>query len=156
MKNIRTYLSFLENEHIKKLTEVKPGRFLFHLSNPLFRDEIAKHGLSPQEKSDNWLEDTPITGKVLFATDSERKEDMFNSGYDDDVYQIDTMKIPLVKWYIDPNFEDDWPNTRHIFTRQHIPLQAINLIYRGTGNLIEGEDFQKSDDYIRFWGDCPR
>ena len=83
-----------------------------------------------------WLGDTPIEGPAIFATDSEREEDRYNSTYDDDFWRIDTYECPSVKWKKDPNFEWD-PKYKHVYTQQPIPRSALELIYRGTGKDME-------------------
>ena len=125
MRYIKLYESFL-NSH---LVEVEPNKYLYHTSNPIFRDNIAKEGLIPKGKSEAWLSDTKIDGEVIFAVNSDDKEDWFDSTYDDDIYRIDTSKLEN-KWYVDPNFdlEDD-----RIITFERIPIGSIELIYKGTG-----------------------
>ena len=113
------------NNHLK---EINVNRFIYHKSNPHFRNEISNMGLIPKGKSETWLSDTNINGEVIFATNSDNKNNWFDSTYDDDVYQIDTSKINN-KWFLDPNFNDD----RYIITFKNIPLNAIKLIYKGTG-----------------------
>jgi hypothetical protein len=129
MRYIKLYESFL-NSH---LVEVEPNKYLYHTSNPIFRDNIVKEGLIPKGKSEAWLSDTKIDGEVIFAVNSDDKEDWFDSTYDDDIYKIDTTNLKN-KWYVDPNFdlEDD-----RIITFERIPLDSIELIYKGTGNNIE-------------------
>lgn len=131
MTKLKKYSIFI-NERIENNTHLKPvetNRYIYHQSNPIFRDDISKYGLIPKGKSEAWLSDTEIDGEVVFATNSDNKEDWFYSTYDDDRYQIDTTKIKN-KWYLDPNFDfDDY----HIITFEPIPLNAIKLIYKGTG-----------------------
>ena len=113
------------------LIPVKTNRFVYHTSNPIFRDQIEEMGLIPKGKSESWLSNTPIEGEVIFATNSDDKKDWFNSTYDDDIYQIDTSKIDNM-WYNDPNFR--WEdNKTYIITFDKIPRSAIKLIYKGTG-----------------------
>lgn len=70
MNNIKTYRQFNEN-----LIEVKPNRYVYHTSNPIFRDKISKEGLMPKGKSESWLSDTKIDGEVIFAINSDDKKD---------------------------------------------------------------------------------
>ena len=135
----------LENSN---LTPIIVNKFVYHKSNPLFRGEIEKNGLIPKGKSETWLSDTPIEGKVIFATNSDNKNDWFDSTYDDDIYQIDTTTLKN-KWFADPNFikKDEWVSYngkkvklptnnveyKHIITFEPIPLSTIKLIYKGTG-----------------------
>ena len=128
MKHIRR---FNENNH----TPVETNRYVYHTSNPIFRDKIASEGLIPKAKSEAWLSNTKIDGKVIFAVNtiftsvqSNSDDYKWDSTYDDDIYQIDTSKINN-QWYNDPNFNDG----KHIITFDSIPLQAIKLIYKGTG-----------------------
>jgi len=126
MRYIELYESFLNNSH---LVEVEPNKYLYHTSNPIFRDNIAKEGLIPKGKSEAWLSDTKIDGEVIFAVNSDDKEDWFDSTYDDDIYRIDTSKLNN-KWYVDPNFDLD---DKRIITFERIPVDSIELIYKGTG-----------------------
>jgi hypothetical protein len=89
-----------QNPH---LLEVVPKKYIYHTSNPIFRDKISKEGLTPRGKSESWLSDTKIDGKVIFAINSNKKEDIWDSGYDDDLYRINTTNLKN-KWYHDPNF----------------------------------------------------
>lgn len=118
-------------------TEVKPNRYVYHTSNPMFRDKISKQGLIPKEKSETWLSDTKIDGKVIFAVNSDDKEKWWDSGYDDDIYKIDTSKLKN-KWYFDPNYESGVykkDNITAIITFEKIPLNSIELIHKGTYGL---------------------
>lgn len=116
-------------DDLTKFIPVKPNRFLYHTSNPIFRDEINKTGLIPKGRSEAWLTTTPIKGEVIFATNSDNEDDWFDSTYDDDIYKIDTSKINN-KWYRDPNFRGD----TYVLTFNPISRNAIELIYRGTGD----------------------
>ncbi len=124
MRYIKLYESYNN-----QLVEVKPNRYLYHTSNPIFRDKIAKEGLIPKGKSDAWLSYTKIDGEVIFAVNSDNKEDWFDSTYDDDIYRIDTTNLKNT-WYNDPNFDLE---DKRIITFERIPLSSIELIYKGTG-----------------------
>jgi hypothetical protein len=132
MKNLHTFEEFLnESNHNSKLKPVKPNKYVYHNSNPFFRDKISKEGLIPKGKSETWLSDTKIDGEVIFATNSDDENEWFDSTYDDDMYRVDTTRLKN-KWYLDPNFgEDDNP---YIITFEKIPLSAIKLIRKGTGD----------------------
>lgn len=119
----------LYNQHLK---QVNVNNIVYHQSNPCFRNNIAKQGLIPKGKSEAWLSDTKINGKVIFASNSQNENDWFKSGYDDDIYEIDTTKTPN-QWYLDPNFNDN----KYIITFEPIKLNAIKLIYRGTGENLD-------------------
>jgi hypothetical protein len=95
-------------------------------------------GLIPK-RGPQWLVDTPIEGEAIFATDSENKEDHFDSTYDDDFWRIDTSKCSEVKRRKDPNFALD-KSSKHVYTRQPIPKSAIDLVYQGSGKDLESLD----------------
>jgi hypothetical protein len=130
MRFIKTTLSGFLNEDNSHLVEVKPNRYVYHSSSPFVRDIISKEGLVPQGKSAAWLEDTKIDGKVIFAVNSDDKDDWWDSTYDDDLYKIDTAKIKNNKWFNDPNFDLE---DKRVSTFEHIPIKALELIYRGSG-----------------------
>ena len=128
MEYIKTYENFL-NESNNHLIEVKPNNYVYHTSNPMFRDKIEKVGLIPQGKSDAWLSNTKIDGEVIFAVNSDDKKDWWDSTYDDDMYQIDTTLIKN-KWYSDPNFDVE---DKRMITFDPIQRNSIKLMYKGTG-----------------------
>jgi len=118
------------NENYSTLEEVIPNKYVYHTSNPIFRDKISKRGLVPKERSESWLSDTNIDGKVIFAVNSDNSKDWWDSTYDDDIYRIDTTDLKN-KWYNDPNFD---LKDKRIITFESIPVNSIKLIYKGTGN----------------------
>jgi hypothetical protein len=123
MRYIKLYESYNN-----QLVEVKSNRYLYHTSNPIFRDKIYKEGLIPKGKSEAWLSDTKIDGEVIFAVNSDNKEDWFDTTYDDDIYRIDTTNLKNT-WYVDPNFDLE---DKRVITFERIPLSSIELIYKGT------------------------
>lgn len=125
-----TYKDFLNENYNTNLVEIVPNRWVYHTSNPIFRDKISQEGLVPKDKSEAWLSDTKIDGKVIFAVNSNKDNYVWDSTYDDDIYKIDTTKLNN-KWYNDPNFDSDGI---HIITFDKIPLNAIKMIYKGTGS----------------------
>lgn len=127
------YIRLFNEQNNDHLHEVIPNNMVYHKSNPIFRDKISKEGLITKGKSETWLEETEIEGKVIFAANSNDKLKWFDSTYDDDIYQIDTTLINN-KWYKDPNFT--WGDYDHIITFDNIPLKAIKLIYKGAGKGI--------------------
>tara|TARA_S200002703_G_scaffold119198_2_gene104949 strand:+ start:480 stop:884 length:405 start_codon:yes stop_codon:yes gene_type:complete len=133
MKCVPSFDEFV-NESNSNLVEVKPNRYLYHTSNPMFRDKISKEGLVPQGKSDSWLSDTNIDGNVIFAVNSDDKEDWWDSSYDDDIYRIDTRNLKN-KWYRDPNYVSGIYKSNYpaIITFDKIPTRALKLIRKGTG-----------------------
>jgi len=126
MRYIELYESFLSES---KLVEIEPNNYVYHTSNPIFRDKISKEGLITKGKSETWLSDTKIDGKVIFAVNSDNPKDWFDSTYDDDIYRIDTSKLKS-KWYVDPNFD---LHAKRIITFDNIPLDSLKLIRKGTG-----------------------
>ena len=124
---IREFLNENQNSH---LVEVIPNNYVYHTSNPIFRDKISKEGLIPKGKSETWLSDTNIDNKVIFAVNSDDKKDWWDSTYDDDIYKVDTTKLKN-KWYVDPNFDLE---DKRIITFEKIPFNSIKLIYKGTGS----------------------
>lgn len=128
MRHVTEYKRFLI-ESTSTLEEIKPNRYVYHTSNPVFRDKIAREGLTPQGRSESWLTATSITGKVIFAVNSNKREYVWDSTYDDDLYKIDTELLDN-KWYQDPNFADGI----HMITYEPIPKEALELLHKGTGN----------------------
>jgi hypothetical protein len=112
------------------LVEVIPNKYVYHTSNPVFRDRIKKEGLIPKGKSETWLSNTNIDGKIIFAVNSNNKKDWWDSTYDDDIYKIDTTELKN-KWYVDPNF---YLEDKRIITFENIPPNSIKLIYTGIGS----------------------
>jgi len=127
MRHIVIYKDFLL-ESRDSLKEITPNRYVYHTSNPIYREGIAREGLKPKGRSESWLTTTPIRGSVIFAVNSNDEEYLWNSTYDDDIYMIDTASLDN-KWYQDPNFNDGI----HMVTYEAIPQQALELIHRGTG-----------------------
>ena len=119
--------------------EVIPNKIIVHKSNPMFRDDIMENGLkvrvgecyqiyvNREQRDPNKIKCKP----VIFATNSTKKMDLFDSTYDDDIWEINTGMIPNVKWYIDRHYGSE---SKHIVTYQDIPREAITLIYEGTGD----------------------
>jgi GNAT superfamily N-acetyltransferase len=139
---IREYLNENNNSH---LVEVIPNKYVYHTSNPIFRDKISKEGLIPKGKSESWLSDTKIDGNVIFVVNSNKKKYFWDSTYDDDIYQIDTTKLNN-KWYNDPNFDSDG---LHLITFENIPPNSIKLIYKGSFSLDESINIENpsTDEY---------
>ncbi len=113
------------------MKKVRVNNKIYHRSNPIFRSAISNKGLVPKGKSENWLSNTKIKGKVIFATNSYLEQEWFDHGYDDDIYEIDTTNINN-SWYLDPNF-NFYADNKHIITFQPIPCHAIKLIHQGSG-----------------------
>lgn len=139
----------IELHKTNRFIELIPNTLIYHTSNPFFRDKISKKGLLPKGKSANWLSDTKIDGKVIFAVNSDNPEDWWDSGFDDDLYRIDTTTIKN-KWYYDPNFLNGvYKNNKldRIITFDPIPLNAIEMLYKGTGDNLDN----KGVAYYKCW-----
>ena len=139
MKRIKTFKMF---ESADGLIEAFPGRYVFHTSNPIFRDSISREGLVPKGKSEAWLSNTKIAGKAIFAVDSERQEAAWDSGYDDDIYKVDTDGLSS-RWYYDPNFGE---GSDRIVTFEPIPKDRVELVHAGTGKAYESARMFESVD----------
>ena len=128
--------------------EVTPGKYVVHTSNPSNRDNISTTGLQVSlgecyliYADSNYGEDEECVPAV-FATDSIKKKDMFDSTYDDDVWIIDTERAG-VQWYRDAHFEGG--DYKHIVTFEDIPVDAIKLVYKGTGRDTWGQHNDKTE-----------
>ena len=112
--------------------EIIPNSIVVHKSNPIFRDNIMSEGLKVKDGEcykiyvGYGIQCKP----AIFATNSTNKRAWFDSTYDDDVWFIDTTKIPDVKWFIDRHFGS---TKKHIVTFQNIPSEALTLKYEGSG-----------------------
>jgi len=126
---IKTFESFLNEE-----CDIKLNKYVYHASAIINRERIDKNGILPF-RGEQWLSDTDIEGDAVFATNSDNPKDWFDSTWDDDVWQIDTTKIPNVKWERDPNTESELCTYigKWIYTKQPIPREAIKLLKKGTG-----------------------
>lgn len=129
MFNFNQFVTYILRESNSNLEEIIPNKYVYHTSNPFFRDKISKEGLIPKGKSESWLSNTEIDGEVIFTVNSDNKKDWWNSTYDDDIYKINTTHLKN-KWFVDPNFK---LIDKRIITFEKIPLSAIKLIYKGTG-----------------------
>jgi hypothetical protein len=138
--------------------EIIPNEKVFHQSNPMFRNKIEEQGLKVKDGECYriYVGYGTKCKPAIFATNSSNKRAWFDSTYDDDVWEIDTTKIPNVKWYKDRHFES---RSKHIVTFENIPRDAIKLIYEGSGKgdeyIVEGikphpkeEEFKQYQDVI--------
>ena len=114
----------------------KPGKFVYHKSNPLWRDNILKTGLLAsvgecyKSYSENFSDEecTP----AVFATDSENENYFYDAGWDDDIWEIDT-ECAGVSWYKDKHYKGSDYEDYQIVTFDNILPECIKLIYEGTG-----------------------
>ena len=121
--------------------EITPNEIVVHKSNPMFRDKIMSEGLKVRagECYKIYVGYGTKCKPAIFATNSTNKRAWFDSTYDDDIWFIDTTKIPDVKWFKDRHFES---RSKHIVTFQDIPKETITLKYKGTGS---------SEDILKSW-----
>ncbi len=121
--------------------EITPNHIVVHKSNPMYRDKIMENGLKVRagECYKIYVGYGVKCKPAIFATNSTNKRAWFDSTYDDDIWFIDTTKIPDVKWFKDRHFES---RSKHIVTFQDIPKEAITLKYEGTGS---------SEDILKSW-----
>ena len=122
----------LREDHSPAGKEITPNDIVVHKSNPIFRDNIMSEGLKVKagECYKIYVGYGTKCKPAIFATNSTNKRAWFDSTYDDDIWFIDTTKIPNVKWYKDKHFES---TKKHIVTFQDIPSEALTLHYEGTG-----------------------
>ena len=137
MKLIETIKRIIDEEiHSPSGHEHTPGKFIVHTSNPLWRDNIELTGLQTSV-GDCYRQyvggDTPCK-EAIFATDSSKEEDAYDTTYDDDIWLIDT-DCAGVDWYKDRHF-DDGDYKKHIVTFNNISPDCLKLIYKGTGGDI--------------------
>ena len=137
MRLIETIKRIIDEEiHSPSGHEHTPGKFIVHTSNPLWRDNIELTGLQTSV-GDCYRQyvggDTPCK-EAIFATDSSKEEDAYDTTYDDDIWIIDT-ECAGVQWYKDRHF-DDGDYKKHIVTFNNISPDCLKLIYKGTGGDI--------------------
>ena len=127
----------LREEYSPAGNEIIPNRIIVHKSNPMFRDNIMSEGLKAKagECYRIYVGYGTKCKPAIFATNSTNKRAWFDSTYDDDIWFIDTTKIPDVKWFKDRHFES---TKKHIVTFDNIPPEALTLKYEGTG---KGDEF---------------
>ncbi len=125
----------LQEQRVKG-EEISPEKYVTHTSNPINRDSIMELGIKTTlgecyliYADSNYGEDEECVPAV-FATNSIKKKDLFDSTYDDDIWVINT-EIANVQWYNDAHFEGG--DYKHIVTFEDIPVEAIKLVYKGTG-----------------------
>ena len=132
--------------------EITPKEKVYHQSNPMFRNKIEEQGL--KVRAGECYKIYAGYGEkcipAIFATNTSNKRAWFDSSYDDDVWEIDTTKIPNVKWYKDRHYES---RSKHIVTFENIPRDAIKLIYEGSGKdsgLMESESKFEHNDLSKY------
>lgn len=138
----------LQEQRVKG-EEITPDKYVVHTSNPSNRDSIKEYGIRAVlgecyliYADSNYDEDDECVPAV-FATNSIKKKDLFDSTYDDDIWVIDTERAD-VQWYKDAHF--DGGDYKHIVTFEDIPVDAIRLIYKGTGGDTLDSYISQNDD----------
>ena len=126
---IKDFILIKENKHKGEIVSLNKIHKLYHQSNPFFRDIILKTGLKCM-KGDSYSIHSPEEDCIpaIFAY----RDDMYgyDSSYDDDIYEILFNKIPNT-WYV-----DNEAGNMCLVTYKDIPVSAIKLIYKGTGNNL--------------------
>ena len=150
MKLIETIIRIVNEEVYSPASKkYEPGRYIAHKSNPTFRENIKLTGLqtSVGDCYKQFVGDQTPCKEAIFATDSENKEEMFDSTYDDDIWIIDT-ECAGVQWYKDRHF-DDGDYQKHIVTFNNISPDCVKLIYKGTGgDVMENRTIVKENKVI--------
>ena len=138
----------LQEQRVKG-EEITPDKYVVHTSNPSNRDSIKEYGIRAVlgecyliYADSNYGEEDECVPAV-FATNSIKKKDLFDSTYDDDIWVIDTERAG-VQWYRDAHFEGG--DYKHIVTFEDIPVDAIRLIYKGTGGDTLDSYISQNDD----------
>lgn len=137
MKIHKTIRRILREDYSPAGKEIIPNSIVVHKSSPVWRENILKTGLqvSTGDCYKIYVGYGIQCKPAIFATNSINERAWFDSTYDDDVWFIDTTKIPDVKWFIDRHFGS---TKKHIVSFQNIPSEALTLKYEGSGR---SEDF---------------
>jgi hypothetical protein len=128
MKNLLTFTEFVnENKHKGKRMFPK---IVYHKSPPSVRKNIQKDGLKVM-KGDSYMCHSPEEScpPAIFGYFGDI--DYYDSTWDDDIWEIDTKKIPEIEWFLDK--EVGMAIQSAVVTYQNIPKDAIKLIYKGSG-----------------------
>lgn len=108
---------------------------LYHKSNPLYRKQISENGLLPMvgDSYSAYYDNIPKhkLKPLIFMYDRNVIE--YNSTYDDDIWGIDIKKLNHKRIRKDMA---DTLNGCYIYDKP-IPVNAIRLIYKGSGKSIE-------------------
>lgn len=125
------YLKKLKTERI--ITE----RFLYHVSKPINRSSIRKHGLLPKGSSDSklWFDyDYLAYPPAVFATNMGIHDTWHVPG---DIWRIDTNGLKNEWWY-DLNFYGAGDRKKYVMTFDPIPKKYIKFVKDGnTGKWFD-------------------
>jgi hypothetical protein len=120
---------FNENLSKHKGDSITPTK-VYHKSNPIFREKIKEEGLLPK-KGDSYSayspEDNELPAIFGYIGDD---INYYDSTYDDDIWLIDAENSNN-KWFRDKAVGK---GKYTVMTYTNIPVQFIQLIYKGTGD----------------------
>lgn len=97
---------------------------LYHTSNPIFREKIAKEGLTPQVGDSYYLHYSEYRPDDIRPCIFLSKEP-YDSTYDDDIYEVNLSSLDKEQLESDPEFKDGYRYFKSIST------EDIKLIYKG-------------------------
>ncbi len=124
------------------------NRYVYHVSNPRFRAAIMEQGLLPIVGEQRCFEWEDNNSKVIFLTNATEVDHLFQSGYDDDVWRVDTKGLSCDKCFVDPNFRIDKHVVLYI---DNIAPERLKLVYEGNPNNYE-ED--RTNVNIKWYNRC--
>lgn len=108
---------------------------MYHKAPPSIRKNIKEEGLKTKVGNSyqghwNGTDKEENLESVIFAYDKNKK--IYDTTYDDDIWEIDTSKLNKENWKKDP---DEWIYNKYgsLIYNKNIPKDAIKLIYQGTG-----------------------
>jgi hypothetical protein len=119
------HLILFESFDLKHKGDKVTPTIVYHKSNPFFRKEIERDGLKVM-KGDSYLLHSPEDTEppAIFG----KMDNTYDTTYDDDVWLIDCSMIGN-EW-----FRDRESGYNCVVTYDNIPREAIDLIYKGTGD----------------------
>jgi len=103
--------------------------YLYHVSNPFYREKILEKGLIPQMGDSYILHyEEKNMGPVIFVS----TQNDYNSTYDDDRYLISLSdkEFKTLEFKIDSEVQNG------LYTKHLIQKEKLSLIYKGTGESI--------------------
>lgn len=110
------------------------GRKMYHTSNPHYRTVIeTTNKLIPKQETwgiNGGSDYNRHLDKAIFC----KLDEVYDSGYDDDIYEIDTENCPNI-FYRDVEIDDG----KCVYTLEPIDLKHLTLIKRGVGVNLDGK-----------------
>ena len=130
-------------------TMTRLPKALFHKANPLYRKSIATKGLIPQIGDSykcHWegTEDKNNLIPLVFLYDI-KKDEEYDSTYDDDIWAVDTSQLDIAHIGKDP---DPW--MKSLTYDKPIPPSALKLIYKGRKYRDSDDAPDHSDIYKNY------